>query len=84
MDREQAIEELPEAHAAALSLRARGFDDHAIAEALGLQTEAVPTLLQIADSKLAALIAEAPQSTAPAASHGSRSSEHTHATGGTQ
>jgi DNA-directed RNA polymerase specialized sigma24 family protein len=57
MDREQAIEQLPETHAAAIRLRARGFDDNAIAQALHVQVEAVPSLLEIADQKLAALIA---------------------------
>ena len=56
MDRERAIEQLPETHAAAIRLRARGFDDNAIAQALHVQVEAVPTLLEFADQKLAALI----------------------------
>jgi DNA-directed RNA polymerase specialized sigma24 family protein len=60
MDRERAIEQLPETHAAAIRLRAGGFDDNAIAQALHVQPEAVPTLLEIADQKLAALIAGEP------------------------
>jgi hypothetical protein len=57
VNRERAIEQLPETHAAALRLRARGFDDDAIAAALAVPPEAVPGLLQIADEKLAALLA---------------------------
>ena len=60
MDREQALEQLPETHAAALRLRSRGLDDDAIAAALTLEPEAVALLLQIADAKLAALLAERP------------------------
>jgi hypothetical protein len=58
MEREQAMEELPEAYAVALRLRGRGFDDGAIAAALSLTPEAVPPLLCIADAKLALLIGE--------------------------
>jgi DNA-directed RNA polymerase specialized sigma24 family protein len=58
VDREQAIEQLPETYAAALRLRGRGFDADAIAAALSLSPEAVPPLLEIADSKLAPLIAQ--------------------------
>jgi hypothetical protein len=60
VDREQALEQLPETHAAALRLRSRGLDDDAIAAALTLEPEAVALLLQIADAKLAALLAERP------------------------
>jgi hypothetical protein len=58
VDREQALEQLPETHAAALRLRSRGLDDDAIAAALTLEPEAVALLLQVADAKLAALLAE--------------------------
>jgi len=58
MDRELAIEQLPETYAAALRLRGRGFDDDAIAAALALAPEAVPSLLRIADAKVALLIAQ--------------------------
>jgi DNA-directed RNA polymerase specialized sigma24 family protein len=57
MDDEAAISRLPETHAAALRLRARGFDDEAIAKALALESNAVAPLLAIADAKLAALTA---------------------------
>ena len=58
MDRERAIEQLPETYSAALRLRGRGFDDDAIAAALSLTPEAVPPLLLIADAKLALLVAQ--------------------------
>jgi DNA-directed RNA polymerase specialized sigma24 family protein len=58
MEREQAMDELPETYAAALRLRGRGFDDDAIAAALSLAPEAVPPLLRVADAKLALLIGE--------------------------
>jgi DNA-directed RNA polymerase specialized sigma24 family protein len=58
MDVEAAFSRLPETHAAALRLRARGFDDDAIAAALALRPEAVARLLQIAEAKLAALTAD--------------------------
>ena len=55
MDDEAAISRLPKTHASALRLRARGFDDDAIAKALALEPDAVGSLLAIADAKLAAL-----------------------------
>ena len=57
MDVEDAIGRLPKTHASALRLRARGFDDDAIAKALGLDPGVVAPLLAIADAKLAALTA---------------------------
>lgn len=56
MDIEAAFSCLPQTHAAALRLRARGFDDDAIAAALVLEREAVAPLLRIAEAKLGALI----------------------------
>lgn len=55
MDVETAFSRLPETHAAALRLRARGFDDDAIAAALALEPEAVAPLLRIAAAKLGTL-----------------------------
>ena len=57
MDAECAFSRLPETHAAALRLRARGLDHDAIATALLIDPQAVAPLLQIADAKLAALTA---------------------------
>ena len=57
MDVEDAFSRLPETHAAALRLRARGFDQEAIAAALGLEPKTVGPLLRIAEAKLEALTA---------------------------
>jgi DNA-directed RNA polymerase specialized sigma24 family protein len=65
VNREHAIEQLPETHAAVLRLRGRGYDDDAIAAALSLPPEAVPELLRIADRKLAALVAGSSTGSAP-------------------
>jgi hypothetical protein len=56
MDIEAAFSRLPHTHASALRLRARGFDDDAIAAALGLERAAVAPLLRIAEAKLGALV----------------------------
>jgi DNA-directed RNA polymerase specialized sigma24 family protein len=56
VNREHAIEQLPETYAAAVRLRARGFDDEAIADALSMPAEAIPGLLCISDEKLEALM----------------------------
>ena len=58
MDRQSAIERLPQTYATALVLRDRGFDDAAIAAALSLELEAIPVLLGVAEEKLAALTDE--------------------------
>ena len=58
MDEEQAIRKLPETHAAAIRLRARGFDDNAIAAELDLPPESIAQLLRIADEKLNSLTAQ--------------------------
>jgi DNA-directed RNA polymerase specialized sigma24 family protein len=61
MEIEDAFGRLPETHAAALRLRARGFDHDGIAAALVLDPSAVASLVRIAEAKLAALAAEAPE-----------------------
>jgi len=55
VDRQRALQSLTRTHASALALRDRGFDDSAIAAALSLELEAVPSLLRVAEEKLAAL-----------------------------
>lgn len=55
MDTEATFSELSTAHAVALRLRDHGARDEQIAVALGIPLEGVPTLLQVADAKLAAL-----------------------------
>jgi hypothetical protein len=57
VDREQAITELPLAHAVALRLRDAAIDDETIAKALGIEPEGVPGLMRIADAKLSAELA---------------------------
>jgi len=57
MDVEDAFTRLPETHAAALRLRARGFDHDAIARMLGLEPATVAPLLRLAEAKLEALTA---------------------------
>lgn len=56
MDREKALAELPTAYAVALRMQADGARDDAIAKALGVPAESVKQLIQIAESKLRALV----------------------------
>jgi DNA-directed RNA polymerase specialized sigma24 family protein len=58
MDHEQALRELPDVYAAALRLRDAGLDEAAIATRLEMPLEGVPSLLQIAAAKLAAVLSE--------------------------
>lgn len=55
MDEEAALEQLPDMYAAALRLRARGLRNDEIARKLELEPEAVPSLLRLAEAKLAAI-----------------------------
>ncbi|MBV9315135.1 MAG: hypothetical protein JO100_15710 [Pseudonocardia sp.] len=56
MDREAALNELPEVHAIALRLRDGGYNNAAIAAALGIELEAVQPLFRVAEAKLARLL----------------------------
>jgi DNA-directed RNA polymerase specialized sigma24 family protein len=67
MDLAKAMNELPEAHAAALRMHRDGTGEAEIAEALGIEPKAVASLLRVAQAKLASLLA-APD---PAGKHGS-------------
>jgi DNA-directed RNA polymerase specialized sigma24 family protein len=58
VERERAIRELPEAHGVALRLRAAGREDAVIAEALGVPISALPSLVVVAEAKLAQLLSE--------------------------
>ena len=58
MDRAEALPLLPEAYARALTLRERGAGPADIAADLDIVVEAVPSLLRLADAKLARLLAE--------------------------
>ncbi|HZB32513.1 MAG TPA: hypothetical protein VE465_20315 [Streptosporangiaceae bacterium] len=60
MDRADALPLLPEAYARALILRERGASTGDIADDLDIVVEAVPSLLRLADAKLARLLAEHP------------------------
>jgi DNA-directed RNA polymerase specialized sigma24 family protein len=57
MDLVSALDELPEAHAAAIRMQRAGADPAAIATELGIEVEAVTPLLQVAEAKLASLLA---------------------------
>jgi hypothetical protein len=57
VDRSSAVRQLPELHAVAIRLRDKGYDDHVIGVALAIDDHQVPTLLRIAASKLANLMA---------------------------
>jgi len=58
MDREKAIEMLPEAYRRALELREQGEDDEEVARHLSIATEAIPALFRIARAKLTELLAD--------------------------
>lgn len=53
---EQALAELSPGHAVAIRLRDQGADQNTIAAALGIPHEAVSAFLEIAQSKLDALV----------------------------
>jgi hypothetical protein len=57
MEREEALRLLPSAHATALRLKEAGAADRLIASALAVELEAVAPLLQVAEAKLAELVA---------------------------
>jgi DNA-directed RNA polymerase specialized sigma24 family protein len=57
MDRNQALDQLPETYATALRLDDQGHDNQAIGARLGLPAEAVPQLLRLATAKLRNLLA---------------------------
>lgn len=57
MDLATAMNELPEVHAAVLRMHRVGTDDAEIAGRLGIEPEAVAPLLQVAEAKLASLLA---------------------------
>ena len=57
MDRQIAVSQLPDLHAQAIRLRDRGFDPSDIALELDLPAESMSAVLDIADAKLARLLA---------------------------
>lgn len=56
MDRSSAVNQLPTVHAVAVRLRDNGFDDRAIAAAVGIDEHEVAMLLQVAERKLTNLM----------------------------
>ena len=58
VDRADALELLPDAYADALRLRDAGHPPAEIARRLGIAHEAVATALELAEAKLARLLAE--------------------------
>ena len=53
MSRDAALDTLPEAYAQALRWRDEGRPDDEIAAALGIEADALPTLFELAERKLA-------------------------------
>ncbi len=60
MDLNKALEQLPEAYATALRLHLAGATAEAIAAQLGTDPAAVPNLLELAHSKMVALLHDPP------------------------
>ncbi len=56
MDRDIAIGRLPLPYAIALRLQGAGVSDTQLAVGLGIEVQAIPTLLNIAEEKLAELL----------------------------
>jgi DNA-directed RNA polymerase specialized sigma24 family protein len=56
MERLEALGKLPGIYAEALRLRGAGLRTGAIAERLGLEVEAVPTVIRLAETKLERLL----------------------------
>jgi hypothetical protein len=57
----EAVAELPITYAVALRLREAGATDGLIAAALDIEADAVESVLDLADAKLAALLARRPE-----------------------
>ena len=56
VDPEAALDELPQLYALGLRLRRDGVDDAGIAARLDIEVAAVPSLLHIAEAKLARIV----------------------------
>jgi DNA-directed RNA polymerase specialized sigma24 family protein len=52
VERDAALALLPQAYAVALRLRDDGLEASSIAEVLGVDADALPTLLEVAEAKL--------------------------------
>jgi DNA-directed RNA polymerase specialized sigma24 family protein len=51
VDRDSTLRELPTVHAVALRLSDRGYPTEVIADAVGIEVDQVPTLLELATEK---------------------------------
>lgn len=58
MDRDAALAQLPESFAVALRLQDRGASDPEIAHIIGIDVDAVAAHLDLAESKLARVLAQ--------------------------
>ena len=58
--RAESLQRLPLPYALALRMRDAGIADDVIAERLGLDADALPTFMRVADAKLAAAHARPP------------------------
>jgi DNA-directed RNA polymerase specialized sigma24 family protein len=56
VDRNDALGQLPDAYATALGLREQGHSTTSIAETLGVDLNAIETLLELADAKLSHIL----------------------------
>lgn len=68
VERSEALRLLPFAHATAVRLREAGAPEALIADALGIDVQALGPLLHVADAKLAVLTAPADAAAAPGSS----------------
>lgn len=64
MDRAEAIRRLPSTYAALIELLDEGADEAGIADRLGVEPATVPSLVTLAQAKLARLLREEPSSDA--------------------
>jgi hypothetical protein len=59
-DRAASLQRLPVPYATALQLRDAGIDEDVIAERVGVDPDALPTFMRVAEAKLAAASEEPP------------------------
>jgi hypothetical protein len=59
--RAESLQRLPLAYATALRMRDAGIADEVIAECVGIDIDALPTFMRVAEAKLAAASDQSPQ-----------------------
>ncbi|MDA4110102.1 hypothetical protein [Mycolicibacterium holsaticum] len=59
--RAESLTQLPLPYATALRLRDAGVDDEVIAERVGVEVDALPTFMRVAEAKLAAVSKQTPR-----------------------